>query len=254
MGKELVILRKTLLRIGLASVPMVFTVPGVAQTGGGRPSTPSTRPAVAGIKRETPPDLRGVYQLALSSATLPGALKSTGSPEDISLQPSAVATQKTRNPEEDGAKNCEPIGPFRMMAWVGNRIELLPSPGRITMLFENIALGYMRTVYLDRPHQANLPPLTVGDSIGYWDGDTLVVDTTNFNDYTWLNGAGAPHSDALHLIEKYRLVLGGEYLEVKVTAEDSKVLAKPYTYTRYYEKAKTEIHEDFCTDDLMRTD
>jgi hypothetical protein len=252
MRKQSVTFYETLFQVVLVAVS-VLTPAGTAQSGAG-PWTQSTKPAVAGAKSGRSPDLTGVYELVPGSATLPGALRNSGGPEDISLQPSALATQKARNLKEDGARNCEPIGPYRMMAWAGNRIELLPSPGRITMLFENIALGHLRTVYLGQPHQANLASLWVGDSIGHWDGDTLVVDTTNFNDYTWLNGAGAPHSDALHLIEKYRLVLGGEYLEVKVTAEDSKVLAKPYTYTRYYEKAKTEIQENFCTDDLMRTD
>jgi hypothetical protein len=77
------------------------------------------------------------------------------------------------------------------------------------------------------------------------------VDTTNFNGNTWLNAAGAPHSDALHMVEKYRLVPGEKYLELKVNVEDPKVLTKPYAYTRYYEKVYTEVIEDFCTDDLI---
>jgi hypothetical protein len=76
-----------------------------------------------------------------------------------------------------------------------------------------------------------------------------VVDTTGLNDRTWLNDAGAQHSDALHLVERIRPVLGGKYLEYKMTAEDSKALAKPYTYTRYYEKLKTEIMQDNCVDE-----
>jgi len=62
-----------------------------------------------------------------------------------------------------------------------------------------------------------------------------VVDAAGFNDRTWLNDAGAQHSDALHLVERSRPVLDGKYLEYKVPAEDPKELAKPYTYMRYYE-------------------
>ena len=136
-----------------------------------------------------------------------------------------------------------------MMAWDGNKIDLYRSPGRITMLFENYFLGHMRTIYLDRQHTPG-DPLWVGDSIGHWDGDTLVVDTNRFNEYTWLNSAGAPHSESLRLTERYRLVDGGKYLEVKMTAEDPKVLTGPYTYTRYYERTDSEIVEDICNDDL----
>jgi hypothetical protein len=239
-----------LVRAVLAAAPVIFALVAFAQTG----NSPSAKPAksAAEVKSQKTPDLTGIYKLSATEGTLPGGLKNTGSPEDISLQPSAVAIAKTRDLEEDGAKNCEPIGPFRMMAVEGNKIELLPSPGRITMLFENISLGHMRTIYLDRTHDAKLAPLRVGDSIGRWEGDTLVVDTTNFNEYTWLNGAGAPHSDALHLVERYRLVLGGKYLELKMTVEDSKTLKMPYTYARYYQRVSTEIQENVCRDDILR--
>jgi hypothetical protein len=84
---------------------------------------------------------------------------------------------------------------------------------------------------------------------GPLEGDTLIVDTVGFNDSTWLNDNGAPQSDALHLVERIRPILKGKYLEYVVTADDPKVLAKPYSYTRYYEKLKTEIMEDVCEDE-----
>ena len=70
-----------------------------------------------------------------------------------------------------------------------------------------------------------------------------------FNERTWLNDTGAQHTDALHLIERIRPVLGGKYLEYKVTADDPKALAKPSTYVRYCEKLTTEIMEDVCEDE-----
>ena len=75
-----------------------------------------------------------------------------------------------------------------------------------------------------------------------------VVDKVSFNDKTWLNDAGARHSDALHLVARLRPVLDGKYLEYKVTAEDPKNLTRPAMYTRYYEKLKTEIQENVCED------
>jgi hypothetical protein len=135
-----------------------------------------------------------------------------------------------------------------MMARDENRIEILPTQGRITMMFENIALGNKREIFLNRSHPSKekLKLSWLGDSIGRWDGDTLVVDTIGFNDRTWLNDAGAPHSDDLHTVERYHLLDRGKYLELKVTAEDPKVLTKPYTYTRYYQRRDTELAEDSC--------
>jgi hypothetical protein len=63
---------------------------------------------------------------------------------------------------------------------------------------------------------------------------------------TSLNEEGAQHSDALHLVERIRPPLGGQYLEHKMTAEDPKTLAKPYTYTRYFKKLDTEVMDDPC--------
>ena len=139
------------------------------------------------------------------------------------------------------------VGPFRMMARDDARFELLPTADRITMLFENTALGNKREIYLGRAeHAAKLAPSYLGDSIGRWDGDTLVIDTVGFNDFTWLNDAGAPHSEALRLVERIRPLPGGQVLEYQVTADDREALAKPYTYTRYFQRSGTELQEDFC--------
>lgn len=78
--------------------------------------------------------------------------------------------------------------------------------------------------------------------------DTLVVDTIGFNTRTWLNDAGAQHSEALHLIEHIRPILKGQFLEYEMTAADPMALAKPYTYRRYFEKLSTEIGENVCRD------
>ncbi len=250
MRKESVsggMLVRTIFR-GVTAGLVLTAVSAFAQGGAGaRPAGPA--PTTAERAELKGPDFTGIYQLVPSGATLPGGLRNQGSPEEISLQQAAQATARSRNPKDDVAKLCMPVGPFRMMAWDGNKIDVYRSPGRITMLFENYFLGHMRTIYMDRPHTPG-PPLWVGDSVGRWDGDTLVVDTNRFNEYTWLNGAGAPHSEDLRLTERYRLVDGGKYLEVRMTAEDAKVLTAPYSYTRYYERVNTEIQEDICNDDL----
>ena len=172
-----------------------------------------------------------------------------GSPADISLLPAAAEKEKTINLKDDPAKMCQPVGPFRMMARPQAKVELMPATGMVVMLFEDLSRGLMRTIYTTREHRARAEATWMGDSTGRWEGDAFVVDTVGFNDHTWLNDHGALHSDALHLVERIRPLLDGKYLEYKVTAEDAKALAKSYSYTRYYEKLKTEVMEDICEDE-----
>jgi hypothetical protein len=193
-----------------------------------------------------PPDLTGVYQAIPNAKVLPDGRGNQGSPTEIALRPGA----RTVDPRQDPAKVCQVIGPFRMMARDDTRIEIVPEAWMIVVLFEDTARGHLRTLHLNRPHPSSFAEGTwLGDSSAHWEDDTLVVDTIGFNDRTWLNDQGAQHSDALHLIERIRPILSGKYLEYKVTADDPKALAKPYTYTRYYEKVKSEIKEDICEDE-----
>lgn len=191
------------------------------------------------------PDVQGVYQAIPSGATLPGGLKNAGSPEAIQGAPAAALEA----PSKDPWKMCQPVGPFRMMAVDGVKIELAPAESRIVMLFEDLSHGMMRTIYMQRGHPEKLEPTWLGDSVGRWEGNVLVIDTVGFNGETWLNGRGAQHSGALHLVERIRPVLGGRYLEYKMTAEDPKALAKSYTYTRYFQKLASEIVDDVCRDE-----
>jgi hypothetical protein len=210
-------------------------------------------PDVIAQSRRAAPDFTGVYDLVPSGTVLPGKLRTEGSPEALELLPEAAAVAKSQDLSLDTAKDCQVIGTFRMMAHEGNRIDILPwlNNGRVIMLFEDHMLGHWREIVLDRPHDSKLEPLWMGDSVGRFEGDTLVVETIGFNEYVWLNALGAPHSDALKLTERYRLVAGGEYLELRMTAEDPKVLKRPYTYTRYYKRSQREMQEYACMDGLI---
>jgi len=84
-------------------------------------------------------------------------------------------------------------------------MEIIQLSGRVIMLFEFD--HFVRQIYTDgRGHNQDLAPTWMGDSIGKWEEDTLVVDTTNFNDKTWLDRGGHPHSEGLRLTERIRRV------------------------------------------------
>lgn len=205
-------------------------------------------------------DLAGVYQSIPDGTALPGGLRNSGSPSEISLTPSARDQMKAVNPKDDPWKKCQPVGQFRMMARDNTVFEILPAGGLIIILFEDFTHGFMRKLYLNRGHAQRSTttsdpdiPLTkltwFGDSIAHWEKDTLVIDAVDFNDRTWLNDAGAPHSDALHTTERLRAIRDGQFLEYKMTAEDPQALAKPYTYVRYFKKLDREFEDDNCVEE-----
>ena len=106
--------------------------------------------------------------------------------------------------------------------------QIVQSPKFITMLQETYH-GYILIPTDGRPHRDNIPPSYRGDSVGKWDGDTFVVDVNNFTDDTWMLAEGrvSHHSDALHIVERYRLV-DANTLEIQAHVEDPKVLTKAW--------------------------
>jgi hypothetical protein len=190
----------------------------------------------------------GVFQSIPDDARTPGGLRNSGAPEDLVLLPQALEQQKALESQEDPARMCQPVGPFRMMARAGIKIELVPAAATqtIVMLFEDISRGYIRSIPLNPAEPGEQEPTWQGYSTGRLDGSTLVVETSGFNDRTWLNSKGARHSDDLRVIERIRPLEGGQYLEYRVTAEDPAVLARPYTYVRYFQRLRGEIGEYVC--------
>jgi hypothetical protein len=84
-----------------------------------------------------------------------------------------------------------------------------------------------RQIAIDKTHSPEDPPTWYGNAVGKWEGDTLVVDSTGFKESTWLDSRGLPHTDQLHLVERFRR--DGEGLAVEVTFEDPGAFTKPWT-------------------------
>jgi hypothetical protein len=122
----------------------------------------------------------------------------------------------------DPAFYCKPQGVPRM----GPPTQIVQTPGQVVFLYG--ASNLFRVIPTDgRPHRADVDPSYMGDSVGRFDGDTLVVDVTNFNDDTWLGSDGYFHTEKMHVVE--RLTRKGDVLTYTATVEDPDVLAKPWT-------------------------
>jgi len=126
-------------------------------------------------------------------------------------------------------------------------LQIVQAPGEVIMLFEWDSMRH--PIYTDgRAHDAALGPLWMGDSIGHWEGDTLVADTINFNTKTWLDRIGHPHSEMLHVIERIRR-LDHDHLEDDITIDDPKAYTKPWTGNLVFKLQPTwTLAEQFCED------
>jgi len=128
--------------------------------------------------------------------------------------------------EVDPTVTCQvPPGPTWIMT-PPRPFEIIQIPGRVIMLYEWD--HWWRDIWMDAQHPKDLKPTWMGHSIGKWDGDTLVIDTTGIRAGTMLDGAGHVHSDALHVIERIRRV-DPSTLQDDMTFEDPKAYTKPFT-------------------------
>jgi hypothetical protein len=124
--------------------------------------------------------------------------------------------------------------------------QFIQTPGEVVMLFEVDSLR--REIYTDgQAHDGSLVPLWMGNSIGHWEGDTLVVDTVNFNDRTWLDRIGHPHSDQLHVTERFRRT-APDHLVDDITIDDPKAYTKPWTARLEFKLRPWKLTEQFCED------
>jgi hypothetical protein len=147
-------------------------------------------------------------------------------------QPWAREKAGTLSDKDDPSLRCVPVafGTLNVSLYsVGFVGQIVQNPKFVVMLTETY--HSFKIVPIDgRPHRDDVAPSYRGDSVGRWEGDTLVVDTTNFTDANWMYAEGLVsfHSDALHIVERYRRV-DANTIEVDATIEDPKVLTGPWT-------------------------
>jgi|SRR5579863_1578550 len=146
---------------------------------------------------------------------------------------------------------CLPPGVPRIMLQP-RPLEIVQTPTRILFLYEG-GPHVWRQAWMDgRAHPNDPNPNWLGHSIGHWEGDTLVVDTVGFNDKTWLDDAGHPHTERLHVVEKYTRT---EPLTMKydIVIDDPGAYAQPWTFSNSLAfRRGGKLAEDICLDKISK--
>lgn len=149
---------------------------------------------------------------------------------------------------DDPLLDCLPPGVPRILL-IPFPMQIVQVSGEVIMLFEYD--HYVRHIYTDRrEHPKNLEPTWMGDSVGKWEGDTLVVDTVGLSDKSWLDQVGHPHSNALHVVERIRRV-DHETLQDDLTFDDPKAYTGPWTGRRVFRlRPGWRLMEYICEDHM----
>lgn len=236
---------------GLCAAVLVFT------EGAGAPSrTGPQGESYESIARL--PDWSGVWVIPWAGfadenlhARQPGDPRAPRLASDAAAAQVALRAQVTTGRPVDGgallrqnAELCLPTGMPNVMRYAFG-LELLFTPGRVTILLEQD--GATRRIYTDgRGHDPEAEPSYLGDSIGYWDNGTLLIDTTSISAKAELL-AGIRSSGQAHVVEKIRLDEQG-HLRIEAVIEDPAALSAPWRTTRTYERSNVGIAERVCLD------
>jgi hypothetical protein len=153
--------------------------------------------------------------------------------------------------QPDPSARCLPPGVPRIMLQA-RPFQIVQTPNRILLLFEGGA-HIWRQIWMDgRAHPKDPNPNWLGDSIGHWEADTLVVDSVGFNAKTWLDDAGHPHTEQLHVIEKFTRT-APQTMKYQVAIEDPGVYPQSWTAGSTFSfRPKGKLAEDICLDKLSK--
>src|SRR5262252_412171 len=243
------------------------------------PSPAAKAPSRSAIPRmpDGKPDLTGVWQGGSTqrgswedantgvgvggsgrNPSAPVALSSNDRPanrEGAPYQPWAaqkVLEAFNRRGIDDPTSQCLPAGLPRTVMLGLFPQQIVQTPTQIVMLYEY--MNVFRVIPLNAKHPDDIIPSYTGNSVGRWDGDTLVVDVTGFNDKTWLAGTGTFHTDALHITERFTRV-NKDQINYEVTMEDPNVLTKPWTLTSTLMlREGTRLEEYICAENNIDPD
>ena len=207
-------------------------------------ASPSPEAAAAAASNTPGPGAAGGAQQSGGGGAFSRVLKKG---DKVVLQPEAEAIYKehlAKNGAGLPSQYCLPHGPPAGLM-IPIPFKILQTPNEVAILFEEF--NYYRQIHTDgRDHPVDPTPSWYGYSVGKWEKDTLAVDTTGYNDISWLDAAAYPHSDALHTIERITRKDFG-HMDVAITIDDPKAYTRPWTVIEpAVYQPDTELIEYIC--------
>jgi hypothetical protein len=220
-----------------------YPTPGLPRAADGKPNLNAPAPRAADGK----PDLSGLWMLAAG----PGLLANvTADLRPDEVQPWANALFKQRlgdiGIDDPWTVQCLPAGPRQILSGGTGPARIIQTPALLVILYEDLIY---RQIFLDGRELPKDPnPSWMGYSVGHWEGDALVVESSGFNQRSWLDMGGHPHTEALRTTERFRRTSFG-HMDLQVTFDDPKAYARPWTVSYGVTFAPdTEMLEFVCAE------
>ena len=230
-----------LLGLPLSAQWLDWPTPGIPRTPDGKPNLKAPAPRTADGK----PDLSGMWHPETNAYRF-DVVQDLKDESIFRPAAEAIFLQRVKDfRRQDPVTNCLPGGPTEM---VNSTYRMIQSPSEIGLLYEG-GMGRYRQIYMDGRKLPNDPnPTWMGYSVGHWEGDTLVVESNGFNDRTWLDRAGHPHSESLRVKETFRRTDFG-HMQFQITLDDPETFTKPLTISLGVNyDADTDMLETVCNE------
>ena len=142
--------------------------------------------------------------------------------------------------------SCMPAGVPGFLTYPVRPVYIVQTPKQALIIYSGDQ--QVRRVYMDAPHSENPKPSWYGESVGHYEGDTLVVDTIGMNDKTFVDNYRTPHTEKLHVTERWKLIDGGKKLEVNVRVEDPDAFNEPWSAILRYDRVQQPMMEEICAE------
>jgi hypothetical protein len=185
------------------------------------------------------PDFNGVWEIPYTPDM------SRGLTGGLPFKPEGEAAFKAYDPTKfDYTGHCLPAGLTRLVN-TPMPMQIVQGPNNVVLLFEGFA-SFIVVPTDNRAHPKKMEPTWYGNSVGHYEGDSLVIDSVGFNDKTKLDTIGHPHGDKLHVVQRYTRN-ANDSLSFEITVEDSEFYSQPFTNKRTFKLRRDwELMEYSC--------
>jgi hypothetical protein len=143
-------------------------------------------------------------------------------------------------------ERCWPVGVPAFLLLPATPVYFLQTPKQVSMIW--MQNHQVRRIYLNVPHSAHVTPSWYGESVGHYEGDALVADTIGISDKSYVDNYQTPHTDQLHVVERFHLIDNGKTLEVNVQVEDPGAFTMPWNAIQRYRRTSGPLSENVCAE------